>query len=1251
MLSTKDLKDLFGESGPDKAILKAQRLVGKGRNDQAVDVIQEAIGRLGEFAELRIELATLHLSAGRSRDAAESLRSLLKANAAETPRVEEFIAWARTQFSDIEPLHEAMAEGHVARRNFNAAVTSLEQIDKKTLEAALQSRLSNLNRFLSKGAAVPKSALPTLYFAALAYEAVGDWQRALECYRKVLAASGSELPQVDERLKALVARHYKLTALRLAYAEILQEAGQAARAREESLKALEIDARCAPLVSQRLKMYLETAPGDPELLWATARVSLAEGRIDETLAVCRDLIDRQSHLPQIEKLLEELNTAEKGGAAIQLLLARVAQAQGKVSRAVSAVVAAMGSGAGQSGVTALEKLVEAFPNEPRGYQILGDHYLKEGRVDRCLEIFKALRKVDPDSSPSIAARLQAVLAADPADTAARSLLEEVCVEAGDAQGAVPFLRRRLRESPDQAAEVLARLRPMMVSAPADRELKLAAAETCLVLKDSSSAWTYLRDLADAAKPPESAFLHLLVLCAGDSAELHRKISSHLTATAPKWAGHPEVAFALAESAGRAGQLREAVDRYRSVARTCPEAASVCSAAISSLGRSARGAGGEECAALAEALLDAGDVAAATEALRGVGTLPAAGAARLADRFSAALRSDPKNIALSTGLAGVCLASGQTARALEIARAGIAGREDAASAPLTMVYGDAQMRAGKAGEAAKAYAAVAKRDPALVHDAIERLRRVLELDSALDTAHIALGRLLINEGSIPEGVQELLAAWAINSTLAAIILKDLDRTARRHPGEPALDFGRAKMLLAANEPAAAAEAIGRLIGSDPGLTDEILTKLEEISARHPMCARAQLELGRAYCQKRWAARASACLLKAYELDHELVEAVAVPLADLLRQFPDVPEALVARARLYEGEGKPGAAAEWFARAAELGGIGASGALAGLRRVCAAKGSVPARAHLLRARTCGILGDVAEAVEAARVALDADRELAGDVRSELDRLVGANPYSAAARLGRAAASVRLVDGDAAVKDLREAQKLDPECCESVAALAREILQRRPSMIAATRVLADSLALAGDVQGAAVALDAALANAEGAKDIELILARRSLALRGGDREMARALMSRAAGSTSSRDKLLEKLHDEVLAAPAEARRADAAPPEVIDAMARGNYFAAGEMLESVEPTLLKAWILERSGRQAEAAACLQGMLHDPRAAARFAALHDLVLSREIDGKAPALIAETWIRFDRPEAHEQAKSPSSQAQQSRSAAKGGAG
>ena len=278
--------------------------------------------------------------------------------------------------------------------------------------------------------------------------------------------------------------------------------------------------------------------------------------------------------------------------------------------------------------------------------------------------------------------------------------------------------------------------------------------------------------------------------------------------------------------------------------------------------------------------------------------------------------------------------------------------------------------------------------------------------------------------------------------------------------------------------------------------------------------------------------------------------------------------------------------------------------------------------MRARACRIQGEVSEAVEAARNALLNSGELAAEIRVELDHLVAANPSNAVARLGRAAASMKLQELDDAARDLSEALRFDSACADSVVALAEEILDRRPSFSPAARALADALRTSGDSAGAARALDVALATPEAATDLELIMARRELALRDGDAAGAARLLARAEKAAANRDQFLEQLHREALQSPA-MRVSSNGRPEVTEAMTRAQYARALEMLAEQPASPLKAWVLERCGRWLEAGAILAEMVGDDGASSAYASMLNRLVARELEGRAPCLMGETTLEF----------------------------
>jgi len=363
------------------------------------------------------------------------------------------------------------------------------------------------------------------------------------------------------------------------------------------------------------------------------------------------------------------------------------------------------------------------------------------------------------------------------------------------------------------------------------------------------------------------------------------------------------------------------------------------------------------------------------------------------------------------------------------------------------------------------------------------------------------------------------------------------------------------------------------------------------------------------------------VRAHKLDPSLSSLIAGPLAQIQKEFPDEPEAHLARGAIYEADGKVLPAAEAYQKAASLGGVRGAGALEGLRRLCQAGRDVPGQVHLMRARACRMLGQVQEAVQAAKLALDSAGGSASPVRAELDQLVKAHPASAVARLGRAAACMTLQEHDAAASDLAEALRLDPACSDSVIALARQILDRRPSFAPAARALADALLATGDTAAAARAIDLALATPEAGSDLELILARREMALQAGDHDAAATLLARAENAAGDRNAFLEWLHREALR---QGAAASTDGDDVERLIARGDYLRALEILAKEAASPRKAWALDRCGRHIEAAACLGELTGDDRAASEYASLMNRMVSRELEGRALCLTGETTLEFE---------------------------
>ncbi len=1265
----KNLRSLWVDSSPDKAVARARRFVEKGRYDSAAAALKDALEARGEDSDMRLELSQILVSAGRTREAADGLRTFLKAKPGEFPRVRDFVEWARAHHSEVQPLHEVLGEHHVSRKEWSAALEELERVDKQALQALLEARLANLNRFLEKGpGAVPKSAVPLLYFAALIYEALQDYPKAAETYRRIVSSSASEVKAVEERFKAIVARNHRSTALRAALAEIYLGAGEEARALDEYVLMAEIDPRAAPQAAAALEGIAASAADPSEALWALARVRGKEGKVEDLLRVAGRLIAMSRRLDEVRGLLEGAIADGKQDPRLQLLIGEAALGAGKVSHATSAFAAAAMHPAPEirsRAREALERTAAAHPTDAKASEALADHHLREGRFDDCVAALEGLCGIEAGAAPMVVSRLQTLLLSRPGHPSAETLLERLAPVSGNTRLAAAFFRRRLRGAADEARASLEALTPMLEKDPQDSEVRLAAAEARAACGDIEGAWAFARPLVDATMGPDPTLLHLMVLIGGSSPERCHEVSEVFRNMAPALAAAPEGVFALGEMAARNGDTTEALSAFRAAAAFSPAAAAEVIDAVRGLGGG--GLFGEAAVSLGEALLDAGDFAGAASVLSTATQLPPS-AMRLMSKLEEALRSRPENLDLRVALASALVAGGRASRGREVIEEGIRRGGDSAQAPLHLAAGDAWLREGNLGEAVRAYSRAMARDKSLASDAAHRIEKVLDTDVGHAGAHLALGRARLLEGRPREGVNSLLTSWSIRPALGASILKDLAYAAHAFPLEPQVDLSRAQILLGQGEVEKATEALGAALRTAPSIAVEVLVRLQSITRSHPSCARAHLHAARAWHQRGRCAESSASYAAAVEHDPNLAEMVAAGLADLMRTFPESTDPFLVRARIYESQGNPGPAAESY-HAAAARGCPPGEILPALRALALRPG--PHRGRALIALGC-VARDGAEPSEAARAfemaALDSP-DLLGTVREEIDALVESHPRCSEALQARARVALAALDAASALSDAERLLETDPARWHEVAALTSEVAGAGGDKPRCAWVGARALTAGGDFDAAARLLDEGIGSCDGELRASLCLLRARVERRRGDPAAAKAWVSRAREVAADAGTFLTALHAETVAAArgaatktqavsdrwralqacldlGDADRAEAiaadlglgrpdgaagAPPEpgAAEALAkiaclRGRYAEASELLGSAPPSALRAYALKRAGRLLEAAACLAAMEPSGTGAAKAARdIYRLLAAEEFLGEPTALEAETRLAF----------------------------
>jgi tetratricopeptide (TPR) repeat protein len=1265
----KNLRSLWAETSPDKVLAKARRFLEKGRIDSAVETIREAIAAEGEDPILRIELSQILLSAGQTKEAADGLRGFLKTFPDEYRRVCDFADWARAHHYEIQPLHEVLGEHCVSRREFGAALESLERVDKKGLLALLDSRLANLQRFLDKSSGnVPKSAIPLLYFAALIHEALHDYPKAVETYRKLLSASPNEVASVEERLKGIVARNYKNSGLRAALAETYLRTGDPARAIEEYVQMVEVDPRTLQQATAALESIAESAPDPAAALWGLARVRRRDEKADDLLRTVGQLISLGKHLEETRGLLEGVMADGKEDPRLNLLVGEACLRAGKVSRATTAFMAAALHPAQEIQARSregLERVLEQHPQETRVLESLADQYLRDGKFDACIAMLERLAALGGDSATVAASRVQTLLLARPGHPGAESLLEKLAPASGNPGLAAAFLRRKIRSGADAAGAALDVLRPLLAKDPSDPELRLATSEALAALGEMTKAWETARPLFEGTMGPDPTLFHLMVLIGGSSTDLCREVCEVFRTMAPGLARAPEGSFAIGEMAARSGDMLSALESFRAAAAYSPAAAAAVIDSIRSLATG--GMLGESAVTLGEALLEAGDYAGAASILAAATELPPS-ASRLLAKLEESLRADPNNVDLRVALASVLSAGGRAARGREVIEEGIRQAGESAPPALHFAQGDAWLADANLGEAVRAYSRAMARDKSIAAEAARRIERVLAIDVGHPSAHLALGRALLLDGRPREGVNSLLTAWSLRPSLGGSILKDLAYASRSFPLEPQVDLARSQVLIGQGEVESASEALGAALRTAPSIATEVLVRLEALTRSHPSCARAHFHAGQAWLIKNRFREASAAFLTAAEHDSKLSEQAAAGLAMAMRASPDSPEPHLARARLYESQGNGASAAEAY-RAAAARGADPYVTLEALKALVAVPG--PHRAKALIALG-GAACDLDAPEESAR-SLESAAKLAPEhldpIREEMDSLVAQHPRCSEALLARARVALIAQDPASALRDADLLLGMAPGRAREVASIATEAARSGGDELAGGWISARALTTGGDYDAAANEIERWIPRAEGALKAEMCLLRARIEKRRGDGESARKWILEAEGMAENREAFLSALHEDAVSAArlallrtgstsdlwralgacldlGDADRAEtiasslgltgegrveesgvgmgAAEIRARIACLRGRYLEASDILSGEPASAFKAYALRRAGRNREAAICLADISPqggEPSVAARGSYLR--LAAEEILGAVPCLEAETQIRF----------------------------
>ncbi len=1055
--SLKEIVRDLTQSAEQRAVSRALKLYSKGQIDRAIEILTEARDKAPENADILFELARLSVLADHGAEAADALRTILRRDPREFQRAAEMIEELRARRARVGPLYEAIADHFVRQDDLPHALEAIERIDPQELRATLARHRSKWDT-LRKSAPDAKLAKPSLHSAyslALGCEVQRDFEMAGSIYRAIARNNPEELPRVLARLQALLARDYHNSPLRVAVADLYLLAGRVDEAVQQFGVALETDPRLGSGVADRIAAAME-GPGDHhELRWTLTSAALAAGDTSRALGALRPLIEAGLLLDRAVPVLEKLALNDPTGEA-RGLLATTMLRRGQAHAALETLLPI----AEEKGLAAirvpLETLAAATPGSARACHMLAELHLSEGNPGRAVEYLRQAAMLAPGEAAILVPRLIQVLAKDPSVADAHLLLSDRLLESGERERAVVVLRHLIREAPASAGEALGRIAGVLKADPQAPHARMAAAEACLELHRFPDALSHLSEVATAHPQLAAEFLHAFSLLAEAAPALHGEVATALRSLEPRCPLPTAARFAVGETLFFGGDLAGAAAAFGQVLSDAPEQAETVRAALERFDRDHPQAAGAR-GLLAGLHLDRQDHAAALAELARGGAPNAALLDQVLAKYEALVAGHPDDLAARCGWVEALRLAGRFDRVIEIGTEILRERDDASTARILLVIGDALRHRGEGDGAAKRWFAAYGRDPALAQEAIVRLRELAAAEGTQAIASLALGKIMAGEQRSTEATEALRAAAAADPKLRDTVVAELEKVQVASPGDPQPGLALLAMLYDGGDSPRALKVISSMLDAHPDLASVLAGHLESILKADPKQAFATYELGRALQRLKMFPRAAALYLSAFRLDDGLAPMVLKRLQECVEAAPICPDPYLAACAIHTARGKFQAAAEKMQQALLKMPNESARLLPRLEEIGRQSRGNPIL-QMVVAQAALSAGQHDRALVAFAEAARRDPALTDAAFEGFEAIVGARPDLGAAWLERGRAHAHRLRLDLALIDLQRAAQVDPNLGPAVLEAAEELRTRLPESCACLLLVADLLAAAG-------------------------------------------------------------------------------------------------------------------------------------------------------------------------------------------------
>jgi tetratricopeptide (TPR) repeat protein len=687
---------------------------------------------------------------------------------------------------------------------------------------------------------------------------------------------------------------------------------------------------------------------------------------------------------------------------------------------------------------------------------------RQGDYAKAAKAYRAIIEKNPEESPKICARLEAILARDYANLALRFALVDLRFQSGQAAEAMAQL--------EQALEVDAATAAPEIAARMEQQLARHA-------NDPTLLWMLVR-----ARRAEGKFPEMLAALAGLSAAGSHKTEAVrlLEDLTPRMEQHPELRLALADAYAamgkpvlaveavlqasekigdegtepalekiargfpeyarthlllgdidfRAGRADRGVERYERALSLSPEEGPVLVPKLLGLLET----GGNTASvtrSLAQIYLREGDRSRGAVLLRHCVRTDPACAPQIVETLRQALPAEPSHAGLRIALAEAHLAARQPV--------------DAVTALASLLKDEP----GRAREVLHTLSAASRSVPEAAAAAAEVFRDLAAREVLPAACRFGEGEAALCAGDVGEAVTAFQEAARMAPDRIEEIREAFETLAARHPETPEVRYILAGLYLDRQNPAAAAREIKKIPSLNSDLLAPILAKYREALQASPDSIELRLGLSAALLLSRAYEQVQTLATETLRIrDDESTAPIQLDLGDACLERGDVTSAVK---RYYNAYRKSPALASDTARR--------------LERVLELNPNL-SLASLALGKVLPDCGRVADGVQRLLEAFRSDPRIAEGVLTELERIRAAHPVSpeaATARIEILCATGNDAVATEAIADLVEAR---PDAARSVIPRLESILGRSPRLAPAHLALARAHRALGDVPRAAEA-----------------------------------------------------------------------------------------------------------------------------------------------------------------------------------------